>query len=142
MAGFVTPTETYLRDRIHFARIFGEPQAFGLLGRQDYVFMEHVAEANGLHTFRMRVWKNIGAGSTKLEGMRTSLILGRSGYTDISFLADGNKYCNMKGYSDGRMDYVWTLSTGNSTYLESRSLSLFLWALSASQVPLTDTNSK
>ncbi|KAI4602200.1 hypothetical protein KJ359_009438 [Pestalotiopsis sp. 9143b] len=67
MAGFVTPTETYLRDRIHFARIFGEPQAFGLLGRQDYVFMEHVAETNGLHTFRMRVWKNIGAGSTKLE---------------------------------------------------------------------------
>ncbi|ETS78505.1 hypothetical protein PFICI_10567 [Pestalotiopsis fici W106-1] len=94
MADFVTDTETYLRDRIHFARIFGEPQAFGLLGKQDYVFMEHVAETSGSHTFKMRVWKNIGYGSTKLE-------------------ADGNKYCNMKGYSDGRMDYVWTLSTGN-----------------------------
>ncbi|KAF7531462.1 hypothetical protein G7054_g8866 [Neopestalotiopsis clavispora] len=104
MAGFVTPTETYLRDRIHFARVFGEPQGLGLLGRLDYVFMEHVAEASGSHTFRVRVWKNIGSGSTKLEGNVEH---------EPPCAADGNKYCNMKGYSDGRMDYVWTLSTGN-----------------------------
>ncbi|KAK7942571.1 uncharacterized protein PG986_011684 [Apiospora aurea] len=96
MGGFVTPTETYLRDRVHFARILGEPQDFGLLPRRDYVFMQHTALSNRQHRFDMRVWKNIGSGSTKLE-------------------ADGNKYCNMKGYPDGRMDYVWTLSKGEMT---------------------------
>ncbi|KAK7991495.1 hypothetical protein PG988_000289 [Apiospora saccharicola] len=96
VGGFVTPTETYLRDRVHFARIFGEPQDFGLRPRRDYVFMQHTALSGGQHRFDMRVWKNIGSGSTKLE-------------------ADGNKYCNMKGYKDGRMDYVWTLSKGEMT---------------------------
>ncbi|KAK8022879.1 fg-gap repeat domain-containing protein [Apiospora marii] len=96
MGGFVTPTETYLRDRVHFARILGEPQDFGLRPRRDYVFMQHTALSGGQHRFDMRVWKNIGSGSTKLE-------------------ADGNKYCNMKGYRDGRMDYVWTLSKGEMT---------------------------
>ncbi|KAK6846292.1 hypothetical protein PG987_001480 [Apiospora arundinis] len=96
MGGFVTPTETYLRDRVHFARIYGEPQDFGLRPRRDYVFMQHSTLGNGQHRFNMRVWKNIGSGSTKLE-------------------ADGNKYCNMKGYKDGRMDYVWTLSKGEMT---------------------------
>ncbi|KAF5020271.1 hypothetical protein F66182_7705 [Fusarium sp. NRRL 66182] len=80
-----------IRSRIHFARIYGEPQDFGLLGKQDYVFMDHVKGSNGKHTFRMRVWKNKGYGGTKLKG-------------------DGNKYCDMTG--DGRDDYVWVLSKG------------------------------
>lgn len=90
-----------LRDRIHFARIFGEAQDFGLLGRQDYVFMEHIEASTGKHKFNMRVWKNVGFGGTKM-------------------LADGNKYCNMKGWPDGREDYVWTLSKGEFAPLSSK----------------------
>jgi hypothetical protein len=81
---FITPTETYHRDRIFFARIFGEPQEFGLLGRQDYTFMQHTKLPDGSHQFDMNVWKNIGWGGTKLA-------------------ADGNKYCNMMGHSNGAM---------------------------------------
>ncbi|KAJ5352116.1 hypothetical protein N7452_001090 [Penicillium brevicompactum] len=89
-----------LRDRIHFARIYGEPQDFGLLGRQDYVFMEHVKE-DGNHRFNMRVWKNTGSGSTKLR-------------------ADGNAYCNMLGHDNGMMDYVWMSSKGKMRVYENR----------------------
>lgn len=91
MSGF---GDGYYRDRIFFARIYGEAQDFGLLGRQDYVFLDHEQLSGGNHRFRMRVWKNIGGGSTKLK-------------------ADGVKYCNMMGHTDGRMDYVWTHSKGN-----------------------------
>ncbi|KAH8657733.1 hypothetical protein BX600DRAFT_400504 [Xylariales sp. PMI_506] len=80
------------RDRIHFARIYGEPEDFTLLGRQDYVYMEHVADGDQ-HIFNMRVWKNQGSGSTQLK-------------------ADGNKYGNMQGSATGRMDYVWTSPNG------------------------------
>ncbi|RSL43787.1 hypothetical protein CEP54_014936 [Fusarium duplospermum] len=80
-----------IRNRIHFARIYGEPQDFGRLGRLDYVYMEHTKGSNGKHTFRMRVWKNKGYGATKPK-------------------ADGNKYCDMTG--NGRDDYVWVLSKG------------------------------
>ncbi|KAI0202301.1 hypothetical protein F4808DRAFT_449713 [Astrocystis sublimbata] len=92
-----------LRNRIHFGRVYGEPQEFGLLGRQDYVFMEHTEEKNGKHRFDVHVWKNVGHGATKLK-------------------ADGNKYCNMKGYSDGRMDYVWTWSTGKMILYPNKGL--------------------
>lgn len=85
-----------LRDRVFFARVYGEPQEFALLGRQDYVFMQHTRLENGKHQFDVRVWKNTGRGATKLK-------------------ADGNKYCNMKGHQDGREDYVWTRSTGVMT---------------------------
>jgi hypothetical protein len=96
MAEFVTPDESYLRDRVHFARIYGEPQDFGLLGRQDYAFLKHTKLASGTHRFEVRTWKNTGAGATKL-------------------VVDGNKYCNMMGHPDGRMDYVWVLSKGDMT---------------------------
>ncbi|KAH7311380.1 hypothetical protein B0I35DRAFT_411586 [Stachybotrys elegans] len=82
-----------LRNRIHFARVYGQPQEFGLLGRQDYVFMEHVRLANGRHQFNMRVWKSIGRGGTKVK-------------------ADGVKYCNMRKNPGGAEDYVWTWSGG------------------------------
>lgn len=82
-----------LRQRIHFARVYGTKPAFGNLGVQDYVFIERVQEAEDQFTFKVRVWKNTGSGSTKL-------------------VADGNKYCNMMGHEDGREDYVWTWSTG------------------------------
>ena len=79
-------------QRIHFARIYGTKPAFGNLGVADYVFMERVAEGDKFR-FKVHVSKNLGAGATKLE-------------------MDGNKYCNMAGHTDGRMDYVWTYSTG------------------------------
>ena len=82
-----------LRNRIHFARIYGTKPAFGNYGVQDYVFMESVQSGDNDFTFRVRAWKNRGSGSTKL-------------------VADGNKYCNMMGHEDGREDYVWTWSTG------------------------------
>lgn len=83
-----------LRNRIHFARVYGTKPAFGNYGVQDYVFMESVKEAEDKYIFKVRVWKNTGSGSTKL-------------------VADGNKYCNMMGHEDGREDYVWTWSTGD-----------------------------
>ncbi|ETS79802.1 hypothetical protein PFICI_07331 [Pestalotiopsis fici W106-1] len=91
---------TGLRDRIHFARIFGEPQDFGLLGKLDYVFMEHVADGDR-HKFNVRVWKNVGGGGTKLK-------------------ADGVKYCNMMGHPNGNEDYVWTWSKGQMLMYPSR----------------------
>ncbi|KAJ4255817.1 hypothetical protein NW757_004439 [Fusarium falciforme] len=84
-----------IRNRIHFARIYGEPQDFGLLGKLDYVYMEHTKGSNRKHTFRMRVWKNKGYGATKPK-------------------ADGNKYCDMTG--NGRDDYVWVLSKGEMDF--------------------------
>ncbi|KAM0257394.1 hypothetical protein ACHAPA_011776 [Fusarium lateritium] len=84
-----------IRNRIHFARIYGEPQDFGLLGKQDYVYMEHTKGSNGKHTFKMRVWKNKGYGGTKLKG-------------------DGNMYCDMTG--NGRDDLVWVLSKGEMDF--------------------------
>lgn len=101
MASFITDDETDLRGRIHFARIYGEKAAFGSLGNQDYVFLQHEKLSNGKHNFQMRVWKNVGAGATKL-------------------LADGNKYCNMVGHSDGREDYVWAWSTGQMELFANR----------------------
>ncbi|EKJ76429.1 hypothetical protein FPSE_03428 [Fusarium pseudograminearum CS3096] len=83
------------RDRIHFARIYGEA-AFGLLPKADYVYLQSTKQSDGRFKFDMKVWKNTGGGSTKLK-------------------ADGNKYCNMHGHDDGRQDYVWALSTGKMT---------------------------
>ncbi|CAG7955405.1 unnamed protein product [Penicillium salamii] len=101
-AGMTAFGDDGLRKRVHFARIFGEPQDFGLLGRQDYVFMEHVKE-DGKHRFNMRVWKNTGSGSTKLR-------------------ADGNAYCNMMGHDNGMMDYVWILSKGSMRIYENQGM--------------------
>ncbi|KAF4983927.1 hypothetical protein FDECE_17192 [Fusarium decemcellulare] len=53
------------------------------------------------HRFRMRTYKNIGYGGTKV-------------------LADGNKYCNMVGHKNGIEDYVWTHSTGYMTLFTNR----------------------
>ncbi|KAJ5005383.1 hypothetical protein K4K48_007369 [Colletotrichum sp. SAR 10_66] len=65
--------DTNIRSRIHFGRIFGESQAFSLLGQQDYIYMEHSNTTDGKHKFDVHVWKNMARGGTKL-------------------LADGNKY--------------------------------------------------
>lgn len=100
MTDFQTDDEVNLSDRIHFARIYGTPSAFGNLGRQDYVFMQH-DEHDGKQRFQMLVWKNMGEGGTKL-------------------LADGDKYCNMVGHNNGMEDYVWTLSTGQMTLYINR----------------------
>ncbi|KAL4861058.1 hypothetical protein BDV12DRAFT_204408 [Aspergillus spectabilis] len=49
----------------------------------------------------MRVWKNSGAGATKIK-------------------ADGNRYCNMLGHENGMMDYVWILSKGDMRIFENQ----------------------
>lgn len=93
MGSYVTKDETFLRDRIHFARIYGQSTIFGNLPTQDYVFLQHEKLSSGKHRFSMRVWKNTGGGGSKL-------------------LADGNRYCNMMGHSNGMVDYVWIYSFG------------------------------
>ncbi|KAM0544829.1 hypothetical protein ACHAPJ_011660 [Fusarium lateritium] len=92
MGSWITKEEEYLRNRIHFARIFGQVTVFGNQPKQDYVFMQHT-KVGKKHRFQMRVWKNTGAGGTKL-------------------LADGNKYCNMMGHGNGMVDYVWAYQGG------------------------------
>jgi hypothetical protein len=83
--------------QVFFGRIFGTKPAFGNLGVMDYVYFEieetTIPLAPSAYSVKMRVFRNRGAGGTKL-------------------LADGNKYCNMVGNDKGRMDYVWTWSTG------------------------------
>lgn len=83
------------RQRIHFARIYGREESFQYADQsvKDYVFMQVAKGNDKTFKFRVRAWKNLGEGGTKLE-------------------ADGNKYCNMHGWDDGREDYVWTWSTG------------------------------
>lgn len=88
-------------DRFHFARIYGEPSAFGNLAKKDYVWMKHEKKSKNKHHFEMRVWKNTGEGSTKIK-------------------VDGNKYCNMMGHEDGKMDYVWTFQGGKMEIFVNR----------------------
>ncbi|KAK0625151.1 family 3 carbohydrate esterase, partial [Bombardia bombarda] len=95
--------DTALRDRIMFGRVYGEPEDLGLLGKMDYVYLQHEKIADDNHKFSMRVWKNTGFGGTKLK-------------------ADGNKYCNMVGHEDGREDFVWTLSTGKMRLFPNKGL--------------------
>ncbi|KAL2819388.1 hypothetical protein BJX63DRAFT_428611 [Aspergillus granulosus] len=95
-----------LRNRVHFARIIGQPQDFGLLGRQDYAFFDIKAKESGGYTWDLHVWKNVGHGATKIK-------------------ADGNRYCNMQGHEDGRMDFVWILSKGDMRIYPNKGLSEF-----------------
>lgn len=76
-----------------FARIYGTRNPYGNYGLQDDVFIEKVKEGENKYKFNVRVWKNTGGGGSKDK-------------------ADGNKYGNMMGHEDGRMDYVWTSSEG------------------------------
>lgn len=55
-----------LDKRIQFARIYGTKPAFGNLGVQDYVFLEHKKLGDEKHEFKVRVWKNVGQGGTKV----------------------------------------------------------------------------
>ncbi|KAJ3941997.1 uncharacterized protein N0V96_007482 [Colletotrichum fioriniae] len=99
--GYITKQETDLRKRVHFARVYGGSSSFGNLSLKDYVFLEHAKLSNGMHSFKMRVWKNTGGGASKLK-------------------MDGNKYCNMVGHADGRSDYVWTWSNGKMELFMNR----------------------
>lgn len=84
-----------IRHRIHFARIYGREESFAFRDQsvKDYVFMEVAKGSDKKFKFKVHAWKNLGGGGTKLE-------------------ADGNRYCNMHGWGDGRADYVWIWSTG------------------------------
>ena len=56
-----------IRNRVLFGRLFADAQDLGLQRRQDYVYFEH-SVVNGRHQFNVKVWKNVGSGSTKLKG--------------------------------------------------------------------------
>ncbi|KAI7785936.1 hypothetical protein LA080_005597 [Diaporthe eres] len=130
------------RSGIHFAKAFGNPQAYNLLPGRDYVWIEHTTSASlrdtsstteditgstttsstgeslpaltntttasessvetssrqvtsraAAHTYKINVWRNEGIGGSKLK-------------------SDGDRYCNMRGRSNGRQDYVWIWSNG------------------------------
>ncbi|KAL5341394.1 hypothetical protein BJX70DRAFT_405980 [Aspergillus crustosus] len=90
--------------RVHFARVFGEVQDFGLLGRQDYVFFDKKMpddDSNFGPLYEMHVWKNVGFGATKIK-------------------ADGNRYCNLMGHSNGLI----TVSDDGESYW---GLSSYIW---------------
>src|SRR5687768_18253797 len=55
-----------LRSRIFFARIFGTKPAFGNLGVQDYVFVTPEKINDDKYRFKLWVFKNKGAGGTKV----------------------------------------------------------------------------
>ncbi|KAK8075936.1 hypothetical protein PG994_003208 [Apiospora phragmitis] len=101
MYGMLTLTPGGLRNRIHFGRIVNGGGRLDSIGVRPLLVMEHERLENGNHRFRMRVWKSTGGGATQLEVNHGT--------------ADGDKYCNMIGHSDGRMDYVWALFTGQMT---------------------------
>lgn len=101
MGQFITDEENYLRDRIHFARIYGQSTVFGNQPKRDYVFLQHEKQSDTQHNFTMRVWKNVGGGGTKVR-------------------ADGNRYCNMSGHKNGMSDYVWVWSTGRMQLWKNR----------------------
>jgi hypothetical protein len=73
MGGFAS---SGLRDKVHFARIYGEPQDFGLLGRLDYVFIEAIARS-GRTAYNFHVWKNVGGGGTKVRGKKRWYLRGQ-----------------------------------------------------------------
>jgi hypothetical protein len=52
------------RENIYFAKVFGEPQDFGLGRRSDYVWIND----KGYGKVEVKVWKNKGYGATKLKG--------------------------------------------------------------------------
>ncbi|KAI3398912.1 hypothetical protein diail_8235 [Diaporthe ilicicola] len=137
------------RSGIHFAKAFGNPQAYNLLPGRDYVWIEHTASAGfrsasspveemtgsstnssqqddllpmanttmasrstaetsprhvnpraAVHTYKINVWRNEGIGGSKLK-------------------SDGDRYCNMRGRSNGRQDYVWIFSNGKMHIFEA-----------------------
>ncbi|KAL2827127.1 hypothetical protein BDW59DRAFT_171436 [Aspergillus cavernicola] len=71
-----------IQDNIHFTRIFGSSQDFGLESRKDYVW-------------------NMGSSATKVKG------------ETYSMTADSNQYCNIIGYNNSQIDYIWILSKGD-----------------------------
>ncbi|KAM0542975.1 hypothetical protein ACHAPJ_012532 [Fusarium lateritium] len=90
------------RNFIQFARVYGDPQDFGLEGRLDYIWVKKGTRQipSGQQRWSLEVWKNEGSGATKLK-------------------ADGSRYCNMMGHKNGAMDYVWVHSTGYTVLYES-----------------------
>jgi hypothetical protein len=66
VGGFASFSAEVLRPRVFFARIYGVAEDFGLLPRQDYVFMQNTTNSDGTFTFQMNVWQNMGFGGNKL----------------------------------------------------------------------------
>ncbi|KAH8785916.1 hypothetical protein F5883DRAFT_708664 [Diaporthe sp. PMI_573] len=137
------------RSGIHFAKAYGSPQAYNLLPGRDYVWIEHIPSAGlrdasfpsekttgstitssqkdspsplvnttvanrsrvealarqvspraAVHTYNVKVWRNEGIGGSKLK-------------------SDGDRYCNMRGRSNSRQDYVWIFSNGKMHIYEA-----------------------
>jgi hypothetical protein len=55
------------RQNIRFAKVYGQPEAFSLGGRADYIWVESVP-GTSYTTYNFRVWQNEGSGATKLKG--------------------------------------------------------------------------
>ncbi|KAH8900842.1 hypothetical protein GQ53DRAFT_863585 [Thozetella sp. PMI_491] len=57
------------RQYIQFAKVYGQPEAFALGGRADYVWIEDGGEVivPGLHKCNFHIWQNEGSGTTKLK---------------------------------------------------------------------------
>jgi hypothetical protein len=64
--------QTVESDSIRFAKVFGEPEAFSLGGRADYIWIEDTGPSPivdpGLHMYHIHVWQNEGRGATRLKG--------------------------------------------------------------------------
>ncbi|KAL2256741.1 hypothetical protein VTK26DRAFT_1190 [Humicola hyalothermophila] len=89
-----------VRDQIHFARAYGDSVTFSLRPRADYIRIEPRKLNDGAMEYRFHIWENLGSGGAKPK-------------------ADGSRYCNMMGHSNGAMDYVWVHSTGYMRIYES-----------------------
>lgn len=119
--------QTVASDSIRFAKVFGEPEAFSLGGRADYIWIEDTGPSEkvdpGLHVYHIHVWQNEGRGATRLKGDIYFLLPENSPcfskLTCYILSADGDRYCNMLGHSNGAMDYVWVHSSGYMILYES-----------------------
>jgi len=68
--------KTVGRENIRFAKVYGQPEAFSLDGRADYIWIESVTSPNSaLALYNIHVWQNEGSGATKLKG-KTSVLSG------------------------------------------------------------------
>lgn len=62
------------RNNIHFAKVYGVPEAFSLGGRADYIWIEVSTLPSGIVSHKFHVWQNKGSGATKLKCKLSSLL--------------------------------------------------------------------
>lgn len=73
------------RQNIHFAKVYGVPEAFSLGGRADYVWVEEgPSDKENISSYKFHVWQNQGSGATKLKGKLSLPLFGC--YADLIYL--------------------------------------------------------